>query len=124
MRGRRRLAALAVACLLFPSAVSAAEVSGGSDGDLKLSWTVEPQTRDYTAVCGNVFNQRRMSGRNIRITVEGLDGGDRVLNARDASAPRDIVALGGVPFCVTMPVGAARYRVRITTIDWDVQTGQ
>ena len=123
MRGRR-LAALAVACLLFPSAVSGAEVSGGSDGDLKLSWTVEPQTRDYTAVCGNVFNQRRMSGRNIRIRVEGLDGGDRVLNARDASAPRDIVALGGVPFCVTMPVGAARYRVRITTIDWDVQTGQ
>ena len=123
MRGRR-LAALAVACLLLPSAVNGAEVSGGSDGDLKLSWTVEPQTRDYTAVCGNVFNQRRMSGRNIRITVEGLDGGDRILNARDASAPRDIAALGGLPFCVTMPVGAARYRVRITTIDWDIQTGQ
>jgi hypothetical protein len=123
MRGRR-LAALAIACLLFPSAVNGAEVSGGSDGDLKLSWTVEPQTRDYTAVCGNVFNQRRMSGRNIRITVEGLDGGNRILNARDASAPRDIAALGGVPFCVTMPVGAARYRVRITTIDWDQPIGQ
>ena len=123
MRGRR-LATLAVACLLLPSAVNAAEVSGGSDGDLKLSWTVEPQTRDYTAVCGNVFNQRRMSGRNIRITVEGLDGGNRILNARDASAPRDIAALGGVPFCVTMPVGAARYRVRITTIDWDQPIGQ
>jgi hypothetical protein len=65
-----------------------------------------------------------MSGRNIRITVEGLDGGNRVLNARDASAPRDIAALGGVPFCVTMPVGAARYRVRITTIDWDQPIGQ
>ena len=124
MRGRRRLAALAVACLLLPSAVNGAEVSGGYDGDLKLSWTVERQTRDYTAVCGNVFNQRRMSGRNIRITVEGLDGGDRVLNARDASAPRDIAALGGLPFCVTMPVGAARYRVRIRTIEWDVQMGQ
>jgi hypothetical protein len=123
MRGRR-LAALAIACLLFPSAVNGAEVSGGSDGDLKLSWTVEPQTRDYTAVCGNVFNQRRMSGRNIRITVEGLDGANRILNARDASAPRDIAALGGLPFCVTMPVGAARYRVRITTIDWDQPTGQ
>ena len=70
MRGRR-LAALAVACLLFPAVGHGAEVSGGSDGDLKLSWTVEPQTRDYTAVCGNVFNQRRMSGRNIRIRVEG-----------------------------------------------------
>jgi hypothetical protein len=123
MRGRR-LATLAIACLLFPSAVNGAEVSGGSDGDLKLSWTVEPQTRDYTAVCGNVFNQRRMSGRNIRITVEGLDGANRILNARDASAPRDIAALGGLPFCVTMPVGAARYRVRITTIDWDQPTGQ
>jgi hypothetical protein len=120
----RRLAALAVACLLFPAVGHGAEVSGGSDGDLKLSWTVEPQTRDFTAVCGNVFNQRRMSGRNIRITVEGLDGGDRVLNARDASAPRDIAALGGLPFCVTMPVGAARYRVRIRTIEWDVQIGQ
>ena len=123
MRGRR-LAALAVACLLFPAVGYGAEMSGGSDGDLKLSWTVEPQTRDYTAVCGNVFNQRRMSGRNIRITVEGLDGNGRLLNARDASGPRDISALGGVPFCVTMPVGAARYRVRIATIDWDVQTGQ
>src|ERR1700682_125585 len=123
MRGRR-LAALAIACLLFPAAVNGAEVSGGSDGDLKLSWTVEPPTRDYTAVCGNLFNQRRMSGRNVRITVEGLDGGDRILNARDASAPRDIAALGGLPFCVTMPVGAARYRVRITTIDWDQPTGQ
>ncbi len=123
MRGRH-LAALAVACLLLPPAVHGAEVSGGSDGDLKLSWTVERQTRDYTAVCGNVFNQRRMSARNIRITVEGLDGGDRILNARDASAPRDIAALGGLPFCVTMPVGAARYRVRVTTIDWDIQPGQ
>ncbi len=124
MRGRC-LVALAVACLLLlPSVVNGAEVSGGSDGDLKLSWTVERQTRDYTAVCGNVFNQRRMSGRNIRITVEGLDGGDRILNTRDASAPRDIAALGGLPFCVTMPVGAARYRVRVTTIDWEIQPGQ
>jgi hypothetical protein len=75
-------------------------------------------------VCGSVFNQRRASGRNIRITVEGLDSGDRILTTRDAASLRDIAALGSLPFCVTMPVGAARYRVRVTTIDWDNPQGQ
>lgn len=121
----RRLAALGSAvCLLLPTAGSAADLGGRSDGDLKVSWSVQPQTREVTAVCGNVFNQRRMSARGLRILVESLDANDRVLSARDASSARDLSPLGGVPFCVTMPTGANSYRVRINSIIWDEPVGQ
>jgi len=121
----RRLAALgSAACLLLPTAGSAADLGGRSDGDLKVSWSVQPQTREVTAVCGNVFNQRRMSARGLRILVESLDANDRVLSARDASSARDLSPLGGVPFCVTMPTGANSYRVRINSIIWNEPVGQ
>jgi hypothetical protein len=121
----RRLAAAAAASLLLASAGAGADLGGSLEDDLRGSWTVEPQTRDYVAVRGNVSNQRRMSARNLGIVVEGLDRSGNVIHTRDATAgPRDISALGGVPFFATIPVGAPNYRARIIRVDWDQPTGQ
>src|SRR5262249_39578656 len=46
---------------------------------LRITWTVEPQTRDFTAVCGHIYNDQRVSARNVSLLVQGVDG-DRVVS--------------------------------------------
>ena len=56
---------------------------------LRIQWTVEPQTRDFTAVCGSIFNTQRVSARNVGLLVQGVDG-DRVVSRNIPNVAREI----------------------------------
>ncbi len=84
---------------------------------LRVLWTVEPQTRDFNAVCGQVFNDQRTSARNVALVVQGLDG-DRVTSRNIPNVAREIPGRSGWQFCGTV-LKAASYRVIVTSADWD-----
>jgi len=89
---------------------------------LRIVWTVEPQTRDFTAVCGHIYNDQRMSARNVSLLVQGVDG-DRVVSRNIPNVAREIVGQSGFQFCGTV-VRAPVYRVIVTGVDWDTNVGQ
>jgi hypothetical protein len=89
---------------------------------LRIQWTVEPQTRDFTAICGHIFNDQRVSARNVSLLVQGVDG-DRVVSRNIPNIAREIVGQSGWQFCGTV-LRAPVYRVVITEVDWDTNVGQ
>ena len=89
---------------------------------LRIQWTVEPQTRDFTAICGQVFNDQRVSARNVGLLVLGVDG-DKVISRNIPNVAREIVGQSGWQFCGTL-LKAPAYRVIITSVDWDLAPGQ
>jgi hypothetical protein len=89
---------------------------------LRIQWTVEPQTRDFTAVCGRIFNDQRVSARNVSLLVQGVDG-DRVVSRNIPNIAREIVGQSGWQFCGTV-LRAPVYRVVVTEVDWDTNVGQ
>jgi hypothetical protein len=90
---------------------------------LRIQWTVQPQTRDFSAVCGQIFNDQRTTARNIGLLVQGVDG-DKVVSRNIPNVAREIVGQSGWQFCGTV-VRSASYRVVITNVEWDnVNTGQ
>lgn len=89
---------------------------------LRIQWTVEPQTRDFTAVCGHIFNDQRVSARNVSLLVQGVDG-DRVVSRNIPNVAREIVGQSGWQFCGTV-LRAPVYRVIVTEVDWDSSFGQ
>jgi hypothetical protein len=101
-------------------AVPSAEVT--ESRGLRIVWTVEPQTRDFTAVCGHIYNDQRMSARNVSLLVQGVDG-DRVVSRNIPNVAREIVGQSGFQFCGTV-VRAPVYRVIVTGVEWDTNVGQ
>jgi hypothetical protein len=89
---------------------------------LRIVWTVEPQTRDFTAVCGHIYNDQRVTARNVGLLVQGVDG-DRVVSRNIPNVAREIVGQSGWQFCGTV-VRAPVYRVIVTGVDWDTTVGQ
>ena len=90
---------------------------------LRIVWTVQPQTRDFTAVCGQIFNDQRTTARNIGLLVQAVDG-DKVVSRNIPNVAREIVGQSGWQFCGTV-VRSASYRVIITSVEWDsVNSGQ
>lgn len=89
---------------------------------LRIVWTVEPQTRDFTAVCGHIYNDQRLSARNVSLLVQGVDG-DRVVSRNIPNVAREIVGQSGFQFCGTV-VRAPVYRVIVTGVEWDTNIGQ
>ncbi|HEX6775770.1 MAG TPA: hypothetical protein VF238_07980 [Methylomirabilota bacterium] len=89
---------------------------------LRIVWTVEPQTRDFTAVCGHIYNDQRVTARNVGLLVQGVDG-DRVVSRNIPNVAREIVGQSGWQFCGTV-VRAPAYRVIVTAVDWDTNVGQ
>ena len=89
---------------------------------LRIVWTVEPQTRDFTAVCGHIYNDQRVSARNVSLLVQGVDG-DRVVSRNIPNVAREIVGQSGFQFCGTV-VRAPVYRVIVTGVEWDTNVGQ
>lgn len=89
---------------------------------LRITWSVEPQTRDFTAVCGHIFNDQRVSARNVGLLVQGVDG-DRVVSRNIPNIAREIVGQSGWQFCGTV-LRAPTYRIIVTSVDWDTTPGQ
>jgi len=89
---------------------------------LRITWTVEPQTRDFTAVCGHIFNDQRVSARNVSLLGQSVDG-DRVLSRNIPNIAREIVGQSGWQFCGTV-LRAPVYRIIVTNVEWDTTAGQ
>jgi len=89
---------------------------------LRITWTVEPQTRDFTAVCGHIFNDQRVSARNVSLLVQSVDG-ERVLSRNIPNIAREIVGQSGWQFCGTV-LRAPVYRIIVTNVEWDTTAGQ
>ena len=114
---------LAAAMLLLAgSAAKAQEPTVTESRGLRVQWTVQPQTRDFSAVCGQIFNDQRTSARNIGILVQGVDG-DKITSRNIPNVAREIVGKSGWQFCGTV-VKAPAYRVIVTSVEWDTNVGQ
>ena len=126
MRASRLGVAVAVLLLLGTAATaqtpSVPSPTVTESRGLRIQWTVEPQTRDFTAVCGHIFNDQRVSARNVGLLVQGVDG-DRVVSRNIPNIAREIVGQSGWQFCGTV-LRAPVYRVVITEVDWDSNVGQ
>ena len=88
---------------------------------LRIQWTVQQQTRDFSAVCGQIFNDRRTSARNVGLLVQSVDG-DKVASRNIPNIAREIVGQSGWQFCGTV-LKASTYRVIVTSVDWDTESG-
>jgi len=119
---RRVSAAVLTAALLAASLVEAQAPTVTESRGLRIQWTVEPQTRDFNAVCGQIFNDQRTSARNISLLVQGVDG-ERVTSRDIPNVAREIVGQSGWQFCGTV-VKAASYRVIVTSVEWSIAGGQ
>jgi hypothetical protein len=124
-----RFARLGVAAVLLltlggsataQQAVPSSEVT--ESRGLRIVWTVEPQTRDFTAVCGHIYNDQRLTARNVSLLVQGVNG-DRVVSRNIPNVAREIVGQSGFQFCGTV-LRAPVYRVIVTGVEWDTNIGQ
>ena len=126
MRAPHLGVAVAVLLLLGTAATaqtpSVPNVNVTESRGLRIQWTVEPQTRDFTAVCGHIFNDQRLSARNVGLLVQGVDG-DRVVSRNIPNVAREIVGQSGWQFCGTV-LRAPVYRIVVTSVDWDTNVGQ
>jgi hypothetical protein len=119
----RRISAAAVMVVLLGAAVALAQAPTVTESrGLRIQWTVEPQTRDFDAICGQIFNDQRTSAKNVGLMVQGVDG-DRVTSRNIPNIAREIVGQSGSQFCGTV-LKAASYRVIVTSVDWDTAVGQ
>ena len=115
----RPVSAAALTVVLLGAAVALAQAPTVTESrGLRIRWTVEPQTRDFNAVCGQIFNDQHTSARNVALVVEGVDG-DRVTSRNIPNVAREIVSRSGWQFCGTV-LKAASYRVIVTSVDWDM----
>ena len=124
MATRRFSAAVLIAVVLGTGAVGAQEQPTVTESrGLRIVWTVQPQTRDFTAVCGQIFNDQRTSARNIGLLVQSVDG-EKVSSRNIPNVAKEIVGQSGFQFCGTV-VRSASYRVIVTNVEWDnVNSGQ
>jgi hypothetical protein len=124
MATRRFSAAVLIAVVLGAGAVGAQEQPTVTESrGLRVVWTVQPQTRDFTAVCGQIFNDQRTSARNIGLLVQSVDG-EKVVSRNIPNVAKEIVGQSGFQFCGTV-VRSASYRVIVTNVEWDnINSGQ
>ncbi len=124
MATRRFSAAVLIAVVLGVGTVGAQEQPTVTESrGLRVVWTVQPQTRDFTAVCGQIFNDQRTTARNIGLLVQSVEG-EKVVSRNIPNVAREIVGQSGWQFCGTV-VRSASYRVIITNVEWDnINSGQ
>jgi hypothetical protein len=124
MRSRAGLVAGLVLALVTSAGAQAPvpEVQTTESRGLRIQWTVEPQTRDFNAVCGHIYNDQRVSARNVSLMVQSVDN-DRVVSRNIPNVAREIVGQSGFQFCGTV-LRAPAYRVIVTEVDWDNTQGQ
>jgi hypothetical protein len=115
----RRFSAVALLGVLLSAAAALAQEppTVTESRGLRIQWTVQPQTRDFSAVCGQIFNDRRTSARNVGLLVQSVDG-DKVASRNIPNIAREIVGQSGWQFCGTV-LKAPTYRVIVTSVDWD-----
>jgi hypothetical protein len=122
MRARRFSSVAVMVVLLGAAALDAQEQPTVTESrGLRIQWTVQPQTRDFSAVCGQIFNDQRTSARNVGLMVQGVDG-DKITSRNIPNIAREILGQSGFQFCGTV-LKAPAYRVIVTSVDWDTNSG-
>ena len=122
MPARSFSSAALVVVLLCAAAGEAQAPTVTESRGLRIQWTVESQTRDFSAVCGQIFNDQRVSARNIGLMVQGVDG-DKITSRNIPNVAREILGQSGFQFCGTV-LKAPAYRVIVTSVDWETTVGQ
>jgi hypothetical protein len=69
------------------------------------------------AIVGWLYNDRGMSYTNVRVHVDALDGGGRVVGSGEAYIYGNVPAHGRSYFFVPVPTYADRYRVSVIRFD-------
>jgi hypothetical protein len=64
-------------------------------------------------VCGEVWNDGTRAAQHVRLLVEQLDGGGRVMASRELEVLGEVPAADRSCFCVPEPAGAATYRLSV-----------
>ena len=80
----------------------------GTDRWLKLQWT-----RTGQLISGRISNEWIRPADKVRLMVEGLDAGDRVVDRRYEWVGGVVPALGNRYFEVRVPPGPEHYRVTV-----------
>ena len=106
--------------VLLPSTSPAQETVDPTS--LRIRWEVDPPASGRQTVCGRVFNDRPMSARRVRLSLEGLDESGGVTVRREGEVLSQISTGSAGLFCISMPAGAASYRVKIVTVEWAAET--
>jgi hypothetical protein len=63
-----------------------------------------------------------MSARRVRLSLEGLDESGGVTGRREGEVLSQISTGSAGLFCISMPAGAASYRIKIVTVEWAAET--
>lgn len=100
---------------LYPSTSQAQEPVGATA--LRLRWESDQPVSGLQTVCGRVFNDGPVDARQVRVRVEGLDERGAVTGRRDGDVGQ-VWSRSIGRFCLTMPAGAATYRVTIVGAEW------
>jgi len=106
--------------VLLPSTSPAQETVDPSS--LRIRWEVDPPASGRQTVCGRVFTDRPMSARRVRLSLEGLDESGGVTVRREGEVLSQISTGSAGLFCISVPAGAASYRVKIVTVEWAAET--
>ena len=116
MTTTRLAVALLLALLAGATGMSLAQPTQDPDRFFGLEWT-GGERRGHPNVNGYVVNNYRLRAANMRLLVDGLDGGGKVLETA-SGVVADVPAGARVYFEVPVKHKAARYRVRIESWDW------
>jgi hypothetical protein len=116
-----RYVALASGLVLLPS-TSLAQETVDASSSMRIRWEVDPPASGRQTVCGRVFNDRPMNARRVRLSLEGLDESGGVTVRREGEVLSQISTGSAGLFCISMPAGAASYRVKIVAVDWAAET--
>jgi hypothetical protein len=74
-------------------------------------------------LCGRVINDRPVSAGRVRLRVEGLDERGGVTSRRETDVVGQVPSNGSGLFCISMPAGAATYRITVISASWMMESG-
>ena len=100
----RALAAVLAAWLLLGHGAVANGQGPVSESSryVRVGWALEPTRRDYSTLCGSVYNDYHLPARHVELLIETRDmppGGRRI-------------------FCLPEPAGTTVERVTVREIEW------
>jgi hypothetical protein len=101
---------LAAATAVTPFSGHAEPVDGPR---LHVRWEADAARDGLQVVCGEVWNDGTLAAQHVRLRVQQLDEGGRVMGTRELEVLGEVPAAGRSYFCVPEPAGAAAYRLSV-----------
>ena len=115
---RRSLQYVALLGLLALCASPSRAQEAVGDPALRVRWEADPPQHGVQTVCGRVINDRPVNAGRVRLRVEGLDERGGVTSRRETEVVGQVPSNANALFCISMPAGAATYRVTVVSVSW------